>query len=321
MFRFLWVFLVLPFCLASSGSAQAIIDQSFTPPASYGGYDSSIDGCCAFIAQTYTAGLTGTLAAVSISVETQGAFPLHVAIRTVKSGLPTSTVLGDVILSSNNPKLTDLIEFRQLIAQVAGLQYAIVVSYLDAPPPGQLAGGVGNWDGATSLTYGSLYAGGSALGSVDGVSWVPQSPGTIAGDLFFKTYVSPPFLPIAIDIRPGSCSKRINLSSARKVPIGILSSTAFDAPGSIDVSSLTFGKTGSEKSLAFCDKHGQDVNGDRVPDLVCYFDMEQAEFQEGDTAGVLRGKTLDGRSVIGTDSIRVTYEREEGSKEGDSEQH
>ena len=321
MFRFSCIVLALPLCVVSSGFAQAIVDQSFTPPASYGGYDSAIDGCCAFIAQTYTAGLTGTLAGVSISVETQGTYPLHVAIRTVKSGIPTSTVLGDVILSANSPQLKDLIEFRQLIPQVAGLQYAIVVSYLDAPPPGQLAAGVGNWDGATSLTYGSLYAGGDMFGSVDGVSWGPKPSGPVVGDLFFKTYVSPPFLPIAIDIRPGTCSKRINASSARKVPVGILSSTGFDAPASLDVSTLTFGKTGSEKSLAFCERYGKDVNGDRVPDLICYFDMEQAGLQEGDTAGVLRGKTFDGRFVIGTDSIRVTDEREEGSKDGDSEKH
>jgi hypothetical protein len=309
VFRFPCVSLVFLLCVVSFSSAQPVIDQSFTPPSSYGGFDASINACCAFVAQTYTAGLTGTLAGVSISVESQSAFPLHVAIRTVTSGLPTSKVLGDVILSSNSSQLSDLIEFRQLIPQVAGQQYAIVVNYLGAPPPEQ-SEEQGTWHGATSLKFQGLYAGGADFSSVDGVSWTPES-GPVFGDLFFKTYMSPPFLPIAIDIKPGSCANRVDPFNATKIPVAILSSTAFNAPGSIDVSSLTFGRTGSEKSLAFCAKHWEDVNGDDVPDLVCYFDVRQVEFRQGDTVGVLRGKMLDGRSVIGTDSIRVDYEREE----------
>ena len=44
----------------------------------------------------------------------------------------------------------------------------------------------------------------------------------------------------------------------------------------MNTGSLTFGHSGDEKSLAFCDPGGQDVNGDGLPDLVCHFDNQLA---------------------------------------------
>src|SRR5580765_7987602 len=167
MFRSPCTFLVGLFCCLVSLSAQPVVDQSFTPPASYGGYDAAINNCCAFVAQTYTAGLTGTLAGVAIAVQSQSAFPLHVAIRTVASGITTNTILRDVTLTSNSAALSQLIQFPQLIQQIAGVQYAIVVNYLGAPPPGWSAE-QGTWSGG-NLNSRSLYAGGEDFESFDGV--------------------------------------------------------------------------------------------------------------------------------------------------------
>ncbi|WP_109488357.1 hypothetical protein [Occallatibacter savannae] len=284
--------------------AQAILDQSFTPPSNYGGFDAAINACCAYVAQTYTAGLTGTLAGVSIPVQSQATFPLHIAIRAVKSGLPTTTVLGDVTLTSSSTQLSDLIRFSQWIPQTAGQQYAIVVNYVGAPEP-PLPSEEGSWGGATSSTFSSLYPGGGNFGSVDGVSWQPEN-GPVFGDLFFKTFVGPPMLPVAINVRPGNCTNKI--LAGRAIPVAILSSTTFDAPAIIDPASLRFGRTGSEESLIVCDR-SQDVNGDRLPDLKCKFDLPRSEFLEGDTAAVLRGSTIDGHLIIGTDSIKLGDER------------
>ncbi len=71
------------------------------------------------------------------------------------------------------------------------------------------------------------------------------------------------------------------------------------------LASLTFGRTGNELSLAFCNPGGEDVNGDGLLDLVCHFDTPKTGFQTGDTVGVLKGKTVTGTPIKGTDSIRI----------------
>lgn len=118
-------------------------------------------------------------------------------------------------------------------------------------------------------------------------------------------------LTVAIDIKPDEGSDEdpppINSKSEGKIPVAILSSPTFDAPGTIDRTSLTFGRTGSEQSLAFCNPGGEDVNGDGVPDLVCHFNTPLTGFRLGDTVGVLRGKTLAGVAIQGTDPIRIVH--------------
>ncbi len=282
--------------------AQPILDQSFTPPTSYGGYDASINSCCAYIAQTYTAGLTGTLAGVSISVESQSVHPLHIAIRTVSEGVPTNTVLGDIELASSSTTLSDLIAFPQSIPQTAGTQYAIVVNYVGAPPPAEGAE-QGTWHGAISTTFQDLYPAGTNFGSFDGM-FTPHPD--VAGDLFFKTFVNP-VINVTIDIKPGEGPSPINTKSRGKIPVAILSSPAFDAPLSIDRSTITFGRTGSEHSLAFCNPAPSDISGDGLPDLLCHFETQLTDFQPGDTMGILQATTLSGQLVLGADRIRVVH--------------
>jgi hypothetical protein len=73
----------------------------------------------------------------------------------------------------------------------------------------------------------------------------------------------------------------------------------------VDVASLTFGRTGSEQSLAFCGSHGEDVNGDLRRDLVCHFDTRSTGLGTGDTEGLLQGRTVTGDTVAGADSVQV----------------
>lgn len=114
-----------------------------------------------------------------------------------------------------------------------------------------------------------------------------------------------PFQAITIDIKPGDDPPGINPLSEGTTPVAILSSKTFDAPHTIDQTSLTFGRTGNEQSLAFCDPNGEDVNGDGLPDLICHFVTRLAGFENGDTVGILTGKTV--RDVVfkGTDPINV----------------
>lgn len=156
-----------------------IVDQSFTGPVNLG---ADINECCMFVAQTFTAGLAGVLTGVSVDITGFHSSRLHVEIRTVESGAPTATVLGETVLDSNSASLSQVIDFPTPIVSTAGVQYAIVVSYEGAPPPGG-GQGQGIWHGAT----GDPYAGGQLLLSVDGSSWFAAPD----ADVHFVTYVLP----------------------------------------------------------------------------------------------------------------------------------
>jgi hypothetical protein len=171
----------------AKGNSSAVLDQSFTSPT---GGAADINECCRYVAQTFKAGLTGVLAGINIDVDTQGAptSRLHVAIRTVVGGHPSTTVLGDTTLASRDAPLSLLITFPQRIAITSGVEYAIVVNYDGAPPPGP-GQSQGIWYGAGGDPYtrGMLF-----LSFIDGVSWW-----TVGGDVHFQTYVTP--LPTSKD--------------------------------------------------------------------------------------------------------------------------
>ena len=110
---------------------------------------------------------------------------------------------------------------------------------------------------------------------------------------------------MTIDIKPGSFPNSINRRSKGKIPVAILSTADFDAPARVDWASLTFGRTGDERSLAFCDSSPEDVNGDGLPDLVCHFSTQLTGFDAGDTEGVVKGRNIDGTAITGRDSVRI----------------
>lgn len=112
-------------------------------------------------------------------------------------------------------------------------------------------------------------------------------------------------ITVAIDIKPGSFPNSINPKSKGKIPVAILSSATFNAVTQVDQATLTFGHSGNEPSLAFCNPNGEDVNGDTLLDLVCHFHTPTAYFQSGDTQGILKGKTVGNIPIMGTDSVRI----------------
>jgi hypothetical protein len=112
-------------------------------------------------------------------------------------------------------------------------------------------------------------------------------------------------LPVTIDIKPSTVDNTINVKSGGKIPVAILSSLTFDAPSEVDTSSLTFGRTGTERSLALCGANAQDVNADGLLDRVCHFYTTQTGFQAGDTLGFLKGLTTDGVPIEGSDTVTI----------------
>ena len=120
-----------------------------------------------------------------------------------------------------------------------------------------------------------------------------------------QTDETTPPVSVTIDIKPGGFPNSIRLSSRGTIPVAILSSSTFNARRQVDKASLTFGRTGDEPSLAGCSSEREDVNRDGRPDLVCHFSTQASGFQSGDTSGVLKGTTLTGNPLSGTDSVRI----------------
>jgi len=244
-----WVFFI-PFVVPNLLAAQTVIDQSFTSPttglALYGDY--------AFIAQTFTAGLTGALAGVNINVNSSSPFPLQVAIHTVtSSGEPSSTILGNTTLTQSSAPLSLLITFPQTINMIAGVQYAIVVNFEGAPPNRP----EGVWYGAG----GNYYTGGEAYASIDGSSW-------LAGedfDLHFQTYVTVNNNPDCSDAY-ASCegyeSNCLSPSNHQMVPVHILGVTDPDGdPVTIIVNTITSDEPTATAKGAGGSKYAPDADG------------------------------------------------------------
>ena len=118
-----------------------------------------------------------------------------------------------------------------------------------------------------------------------------------------------PMVEVTIDIRPWSKRNPINYKKGHGIlPVAIVSTDGFDAPNQVDQDSLTFGTTGNEKSLAFCNHKPKDrKRGGLKDELVCYFYIEVAGFNCGDTEGILKGKTLDGIAIEGKDLVRIIH--------------
>jgi probable HAF family extracellular repeat protein len=118
----------------------------------------------------------------------------------------------------------------------------------------------------------------------------------------------PSTIEVDIDIRPWSKRNPINYKGHGILPVAILSTPDFDAPSKVDQNSLTFGATGNEKSLAFCNRRPKDVSRDgSKDDLVCHFYIEVAGFKCGDTEGILNGKTVSGIAIEGEDLVRIVH--------------
>ncbi len=136
-----------------------------------------------------------------------------------------------------------------------------------------------------------------ATGNIDAATY-----GRSAFELVPETVLS-----IGIDIKPDSSENVINIKSHGETSVAILSSVTFDAPDEVNQSSLRFGRTGMEASLAMCNADAQDVNSDGLLDLVCHFYTSLTGFQMGDTVGLLKGLTVDGVQMEGSDAVKILH--------------
>ena len=138
------------------------------------------------------------------------------------------------------------------------------------------------------------------IGSMGGTGTAGRM-GTMRGTITTDSSI----VQVSIDIMPGGEPNSINPDSQGVTPTAILSSPLFDATDVVDRASLTFGATGDEPSLAFCDGGYEDVNNDGLSDLVCHFTTQLTGFGIGDAEGILKGRTTDDLAFEASDSVRI----------------
>ncbi len=117
--------------------------------------------------------------------------------------------------------------------------------------------------------------------------------------------LSPPFVTVSIDIKPGSSENTINLHSHGVVPVAILSDASFDATH-VDASTVTLADAsvrieGNGRPMA----EVRDVNGDGRPDLVVNVETDAMTLAASDVTATLTGRTLAGLNIQGSDIVRL----------------
>jgi hypothetical protein len=169
---------------APPAAAMPILDQSNTTPDDL---LSVINEGCTRVAQTFTAGVSGTLTGVNIDVRSSpDARPLRVVIRPASNDRPLGSPLGVRNLRRPQAPLTRLVAFDEEIPMVAGQQYAIQVNYRRAEAG--VSPGHGDWQGGSGNQYlgGRSFSGGCSFGDTGFWHVMP-----ISDDLHFRTYVEP----------------------------------------------------------------------------------------------------------------------------------
>jgi len=121
--------------------------------------------------------------------------------------------------------------------------------------------------------------------------------------------VAAPVVYINIDIKPGDDESLspINPKSKGKIPVALLGSKDFRV-SEVNVTTLTFGRTGDEASLSKCSGR-EDINDDTYPDMVCHFDNQRAEFSPTSEEGILKGMLDDRVSIEGRGRLKVVPEK------------
>jgi len=107
---------------------------------------------------------------------------------------------------------------------------------------------------------------------------------------------------ISIDIKPRRDSNKINLVSNSVIPVAILSTDVFNALD-VDPDTVLFGPAGAVD--VHNRAHEKDVDKDGDIDLLFHFRTQDAGIQCGDIEATIIGKTWDGSTISGTDSINT----------------
>jgi len=115
-------------------------------------------------------------------------------------------------------------------------------------------------------------------------------------------------IPTSIDVRPGQSPNPINLKAKGLLPVALLSTASFDAT-TADYTTVTLGDPRLSGTASAVRSATEDVNSDGRLDRVLFFRVEilvaNGALSATSTGVVLRGKTLGGLSLIGSDDVKI----------------
>lgn len=180
------------FALAFSANIQIVQAVMMTDQSNIGSVDfgADINECCRYVAQTFTAGVSGNLDGVSVSIHEfgQATGQLRISIFPTQNSLPLFSPLGSTTLPSASSSIADEIAFFNPIEIIEGTLYAIVADYVNAPPAGAYQS-QGIWSGST----GDQYTRGQNLAYLDN-EWIYDGDGFDTHFVTYATVPSPPTL-------------------------------------------------------------------------------------------------------------------------------
>lgn len=90
--------IVRPAAAQSSGPTVTVVDQSYDPPTNLG---ANINEGSRYVAESYTAGITGLLSGVQVDIHSFGGStsPLEITLLATTNGQPNGLILGQTQLS------------------------------------------------------------------------------------------------------------------------------------------------------------------------------------------------------------------------------
>src|SRR5512140_1480310 len=193
------LFAALPLNVAHADPPPSPVAQSFNSPELSGAI---LNQTYLYTAQTFTAGRTGALTAISLEIASWQSSPLYITIHGVTGGLPNGDILSSAMLWPDgqgafvSPEITDVIQLWNPVYVTQGTQYAIVVHYWG------LTDAAGIWAGSLGDYNVDYYTRGEAYQTND-ESFATWTKADIRHmDLHFQTYVlpNPPLSDLSISI-------------------------------------------------------------------------------------------------------------------------
>lgn len=120
-----------------------------------------------------------------------------------------------------------------------------------------------------------------------------------------ETGVITSFIPVAIDIKPGSYPNSINLNSKGTVPVAIFGNSTFDVH-KINLTSITLaGAPIKIKNNGQLMANYEDVNKDGFVDVVIHIITKSLQLMLNDVKAELNGFLFGGKEIKGSDSVKI----------------